>query len=226
MPTMDTHAVTPILIDLSHPILSGMVVPRGLPSPRIEPWISHAASRSAYGGLAEFEITRLFLVGNTGTSLDSPFHRFPGAPDVADLPLSQVAGLPGLCIDGRLDGRAVALDVAEGVVAGHAVLVRTGWDARWGTPRYEADAPFLAASAIDRLVAGGATLVGVDFGNVDDTADLARPAHTRLLAAGIPIVEHLTGLARLPTEGFRFHAAPLPIRGAAALTVRAFAEVG
>jgi arylformamidase len=108
---------------------------------------------------------------------------------------------------------------------GHAFLVRTGWDARWGSEEYWSDAPFLPVAVVERLVAAGVRLVGVDFGNVDDTGNLSRPAHTGLLEAGIPIVENLRGLEQLPREGFVFPAPPIPIVGGAAFPVRAFAEV-
>jgi kynurenine formamidase len=198
----------------------------------VEPHISHAASRAAYGGRAEFEITRVFLVGNTGTYLDSPYHRHRGAPDVAGLPLAAVAALPGVRLDAALgeDGRTIGLDLDaagadDGALAGRAVLVRTGWDARRGSPGYWAPGPFVPAGLARRLVAADVALVGVDCWNIDDPGDPTRPAHTELLGAGIPIVEHLAGLDRLPLGGFRFHAAPVAVRGAASFPVRAYAEV-
>jgi kynurenine formamidase len=75
------------------------------------------------------------------------------------------------------------------------------------------------------LVDGAAAIVGIDSLNIDDTKDPARPAHTRLLAAGIPIVEHLCNLAALPGEGFRFTAVPPPVRGLGSFPVRAYAVV-
>lgn len=222
------------LVDLSHPIVSGRAGYPGLPVPRVEPYISHEASRAMYGGLAQFEITRLFLVGNTGTYLDSPFHRHPGAPDIAALPLAAVAGMDGLCLDAVIgeDGRRiedlVAADgapAADDALGGAAILVRTGWDERYGSAAYWLPGPFLSDELAGRLIRGGAGLVGVDCWNVDDPGDPARPVHTRLLGAGIPIVEHLTGLGRLPSAGFRFHAAPVAVEGAASLPVRAYAEI-
>jgi arylformamidase len=214
------------LIDVAHAVESGVEGYPGLPAPRIEPYISHAASHSQYEGLAEFEITRVFLVGNTGSYLDSPYHRFSRMADIADLPLESLAGLPGCCIDARYgpNGREVELDLPTDV-RGAAVLVRTGWDEHWGTRRYWEPGPYLTAAAAERLVHAGVSLVGVDFWNVDDTSDPVRPVHTVLLRAGIPIVEHLTGLTVLIGTPFRFFAVPAPIRGAASLPVRAFAEI-
>lgn len=213
-------------VDLSHPIESGQPGYPGLPAPRIEAYLTRAASRAMYQGKAEFEISRVEMVGNTGTYLDSPYHRFEGRPDIAELPLESVAGLPGHRLDGHLgpDGRGVALDLPSGL-AGAAVLIRTDWDARWGTPAYWEPGPFVGATAVGALIEAKVALVGVDFWNVDDTGDPARPAHTRFLDAGIVIVEHLRGLDLLPATGFRFSAVPAPIRGAASLPVRAFAEL-
>ena len=214
------------LVDLSHAIESGQPGYPGLPGPRVEAYLTRAASRANYQGQAEFEISRIDMVGNTGTYLDSPYHRFEGRPDIAELPLEAVAGLPGRRLDGRLgpDGRIVELDLPPGL-AGTAVLIRTGWDARWGTPAYWEPGPFVGSAAVAALIEARVALVGVDFWNVDDTGDPARPAHTRFLDAGILIVEHLRGLDQLPAAGFRFSAVPAPIRGAASLPVRAFAEL-
>jgi arylformamidase len=213
-------------IDLSHAIESGRDAYPGLPAPRIEPHRSHAASRPDYGGRAEFEITRLFLVGNTGTYLDSPYHRLPAGIDIAALSLEALAGLPGRVLDASPTGtsRAMGPDLA-GDLAGHAVLLRTGWDRRRGTAGYWDPAPYVPAELAGALVVGGVALVGVDTWNIDDVDDPARPAHTILLEAGVPIVEHLRGLDRLPALGFRFTAVPAPIRGAASMPVRAFAEL-
>ncbi|MFN8623137.1 MAG: cyclase family protein [Chloroflexota bacterium] len=217
------------LVDLSHPVVSGEVGWIGLPAPRIEPWMTHEASRVKYGGKAEFEITHVSMVGNAGTYLDAPRHRIAGASDIAGLPLELLAGLPGAVLDGRpaADGRRVDLDGVDLTgVRGHAVLVRTGWDARRGTDGYFTEGPFLSARATERLVAAGVLLLGTDAANVDDAGDPSRPAHTGLLGAGIPIVEHLRGLGPLPARGFRFFAVPAPVRDAVTWPVRAFAEIG
>jgi kynurenine formamidase len=215
-------------VDLAHEIVSGRPGHPGLPVPRVEPWRSHLASRADYAGQAEFEITRLFLVGNTGTSIDSPYHRFPAAPDVADLPLEQVAGVPGRRIDvaGADGARSIRLPEPLGELSGMAALFRTGWDAHWGSEAYWHGAPFIGRALAARLAEVRVAIVGIDGPNVDDTDDPSRPAHTLLLGAGIPVVEHLRGLDGLPDRGFRFYAVPAPIRGAAALPVRAFAETG
>ncbi len=214
------------LIDLSHPIEDGMAAYPGLPPVRIITIIDHEASRDRYGGRAEFLLGGAELAGNTGTYLDAPFHRFRDREDLAALPLESVVGLPGVILDPDEAERAISLEgVEEKSLRGRAFLVRTGWDAGWGSEEYWSDAPFLPAAAVEQLIAAGVRLVGVDFGNVDDTEDLSRPAHTGLLEAGIPIVENLRGLERLPREGFVFSAPPIAIVRGAAFPVRAFAEV-
>lgn len=212
-----------MILDLSHPIADGRGAYPGLPEPRVEAIVDHAASRDRYEGKAEFYLGRVEMACNTGTYLDAPFHRYPDGADLAGLPLERVAGLPGMVIDGPGAHGPLELDLGE--VARHAVLVRTGRDADWPGEDYWRDGPFLGPGTVEALIEGGAALVGVDFANVDDTADPSRPAHTRLLGAGIPIVENLRALTPLPAAGFRFTAAPLAVVGGASFPVRAFAEL-
>lgn len=220
-----------MLVDLAHPLRDGMAAYPGLPPARVRAVMTHEGSRDGYAGQAEFCLTEVAFASNTGTYLDSPWHRYPDGPDIGALPLEAVAALPGVALDGVADGSgAVSLDGAveaggtRGALAGHAVLVRTGWDARWGTDAYWRG-PHLSAATVELLVEARPALVGVDFANVDDTTDPARPAHTALLGAGVLVVEHLTGLSRLPGRGFRFHCVPLAVHGAASMPVRPYAEV-
>lgn len=214
-------------VDLSHEIVDGMATHPGIPGPSISTFLTHEASAARYAPGTTFEIGRIDLVANTGTYLDTPAHRFPGRPDLAGLELDRVVDLPGVLVDcrGRAE-KAIGPEVFDAVeVAGRAVLVATGWDAWWGTPAYLSDNPFLTEAAARRLVEAGAALVGIDSLNVDSLADPRRPAHTAILEAGIPLVEHLTGLERLPPDGWRFFAVPPRIRGMATFPVRAFALV-
>jgi kynurenine formamidase len=168
------------------------------------------------------------MVANTGTYLDSPFHRFAEGRDLAALPLDSLADLPGIVIR-RPHADAIATDAAEldGLdVRGRAVLIHTGWDANWRTDAYAADHPFLTAAAAEWLAEQGAALVGIDSYNIDDTRGLARPVHTKLLGAEIPICEHMRGLEQLPDTGFRFSAVPPKVAGMGTFPVRAFAVLG
>lgn len=197
----------------------------GLPVPVISEHMSRADSRNSYEPGTEFLIGRIDMIGNTGTYLDTPFHRFEHGFDLAGLPLEDVADLPGVCIEAR--GPEVGSDAIEEVdVRGRAVLFATGWDRYWGTDVYgDRDHPFVSASLVDALVEGGAVLVGIDSVNIDSTRGGSRPAHSGLLAAGIPVVEHLTGLDQLVGREFRFFAVPPKVREFGTFPVRAFAVV-
>jgi kynurenine formamidase len=143
---------------------------------------------------------------------------------VAGLPLGSVADLDGVVVRVEAGRRAIDRDaLASYDVRGRAVLVHTGWDRHWGTERYGTGNPFLTAAAADWLVEQQAGLVGIDSVNIDDTSGPSRPVHTALLAAGIPIVEHLCDLDQLPPNGFRFHAAPPQVVGIGTFPVRAYA---
>lgn len=211
-------------VELSHEVEHGMVTYPGLPAPVISDWLSREASRARYAPGTEFHIGRIELLANTGTYIDAPSHRFPEGGDVASYSLEQIADLPGIVV--RPNERAVTAAAFTGTdVRGRAVLVHTGWDVHWRTDRYGQDNPYLTIDAARHLVSAGAALVGVDSLNIDDASDGARPAHTTLLAAGIPIVEHLCGLGALPETGFRFFAVPVRVRGLGSFPVRAFAIV-
>ena len=215
-------------IDLSHEIVDGMITHPGIPGPTISTFLTYAASAARYAPGTTFEIGRIDLVANTGTYLDTPAHRFEGRPDLSGLALETVVDLHGVLVDVRdAAEREIGPEAfAEVTVAGRAVLVATGWDRHWGTDAYLSDNPFLTEAAARHLVAAGAALIGIDSLNVDSLADPRRPAHTVILDAGIPLVEHLTGLDRLPPDGFRFFAVPPRIRGMATFPVRAFALFG
>lgn len=216
------------LIDLSHDIEHGFVTYRGMPAPEISDWMSREASRAKYAPGTTFQIGRISMIANTGTYIDAPFHRFPEGTDIAGFALAAVADLTGIVVRARV-GAKRAIDAAAfagRAVRGRAVLVHTGWDRNWGTDAYFSGHPFLTAAAAQALVDAGAALVGIDSLNIDDDKDPARPTHTGLLGAGIPIVEHLCSLGDLPDEGFRFFAAPPRVKGMGSFPIRAFAIVG
>ncbi|GAA3741839.1 kynurenine formamidase [Spinactinospora alkalitolerans] len=216
------------LADLSHQIVAGMTTYPGLPAPVVEDHLSFDESRRDYAPGTEFHIGRISMVANTGTYLDTPAHRYRDGSDLADLELDKVAGLDGAVIDAT--ERAVGPEALKGVdVAGRAVLIRTGWDRYWRTEAYGSpEHPHLTEAGAKALVEAGAALVGIDSVNIDDTSPEsggARPAHSALLAAGIPVVEHLCLLDQLPAAGFQFFAVPVKVRGLGTFPVRAFALI-
>lgn len=217
----------PTLIDLSHTVEDGMITYKGLPAPIICDYLSREASRKIYAEGTEFQIGKIEMVANTGTYIDSPFHRYADGKDLADLDLEQVAHLEGIVVRvGVRDARAIDESVFAGVsVQGKAVLIQTNWSRHWRTDQYFEGHPFLTESAALYLRDQGAVLVGVDTYNIDDTADGRRPVHTTLLGADIPIVEHMTGLAQLPDGDFRFYAVPVKVKGFGTFPIRAFAVV-
>ena len=211
------------LIEVSHRIEAGMKTYPGLPEPTVDVIIDYVSSRERYGGKAEFLIASLHLCGNTGTYVDSPHHRYPSGADLAELPLERVAHVPTVVIDATGAGRAIGPDVFRAVaLTGNAVLVRTDHSRHWGTEAYFTDHPFLTAHSVDVLVQARPAFVGIDSLNIDDTADLSRPAHTKLLGAGIPVCEHLTSLDAVPHAGGRLHAVPIAWVGGATFPVRAY----
>ena len=219
------------VIDLSHTIEHGMTTYPGLPAPLICDYLSREASRSRYADGVTFQIGRIDLVANTGTYLDTPFHRYEDGFDLAALPLESVAGLPAFRLSfGGDDGRAVTRErlqraLGRSQVEGAAVLVHTGWDTHWRSEAYGRNNPFLSADACELLLERGVSLVGIDSVNIDQLEDLTRPAHSLLLRRGVPIVEHMTNLGLVPETDARFHAVPPKIAGMGTFPVRAFATV-
>jgi len=219
-------ATRPRFIEISHVIEPGMVTYPGLPVPEAEVIVDHDSSRAKYEHKSEFLIASLHLCGNTGTYVDSPLHRHRGATDLAGLPLERVAHVPVRLFDARPLGRSIGPRLFAGEsLPGAAVLVRTDFSRHWRTESYGRDNPFLTADACQLLADAGAAFVGIDSLNIDDIADLARPAHTILLGAGIPVCEHMTNLAALPADGGRLHAVPIAWRGGATFPVRAYVQV-
>lgn len=219
-----------MLVDLSHTIRAGMVTYPGLPAPSISDHLTREASRDVYATGTEFAIGAITMVGNTGTYIDSPFHRYENGADLAGLDLNTLVDLPAVVVH-RRDVAARSVDVTElpdDIEAGCAVLIDTGWDRNFGTEAYGVDAPFLSEAATELLVNRGVALVGIDSVNIDDASPESagrRPIHTALLSNGIHVVEHLTNLAALPARGARFTAVPPRIEGFGTFPVRAYASI-
>jgi arylformamidase len=216
-----------MLIDLSHIVEHGLETYRGLPAPTICDFLSREDSRALYAPGTEFHIGRIDMVANTGTYVDSPFHRFADGRDLSELRLEQLADLEAVVVRAAPGtDRAIDPDAFGGVdVRGRAVLVHTGWDRHWTTEAYFENHPYLTEAAAVALVERGAVFVGIDSLNIDDTSDLRRPVHTTLLGNDIPIGEHLCGLSAVPTSGFRFFAVPVKVKAFGTFPVRAFAKI-
>jgi arylformamidase len=208
-----------------------MVTCPGLPAPVICDFLSREQSASRYAPGTAFQIGRIDMVANTGTYLDTPFHRFADGFDLSELPLDSVTGLAGIAVDfTKHAASAISRHDLTDALGGRsvrdaAVLIHTGWAVHWRTPHYLSGHPFLTADAADYLADSGAQLVGIDSLNIDDMNDGVRPVHTTLLGAGIPIVEHLCGLEALPRSGFEFTAVPVKVKGMGTFPVRAYATV-
>ncbi|MFF2888360.1 cyclase family protein [Paenibacillus sp. NPDC057967] len=213
-------------IDLSHVIEDGLVTYKGLPAPVICDYLSREASKVMYEEGTEFQIGKIEMVSNTGTYIDTPFHRFADGKDLSEMELERFAGLDAIVVRASVDAPAIGEQAFYGHdVRGRAVLIHTGWDRHWNTELYFENAPHLTEGAAQYLLDQGAVLVGIDSFNIDDTSGKARPVHSILLKAGIPIVEHLCNLQLLPDAGFIFHAVPPKIKGMGTFPVRACAEL-
>jgi kynurenine formamidase len=219
------------VVDLSHPIRAGLVTYPGMPAPTITPHLTREDSRARYAPGTEFAMDVIHMIGNTGTYLDSPFHRYADGSDLAGLDLSSLVGLRAevFHLEDAWDASRRGIrssTLADRDVRGAAVLLHTGWDRWFGEPQYGVGAPFLTGEAAQWLIDAGAALVGIDSVNIDDTESGGeRPAHSLLLGAGVHVVEHLTNLGSLPPRGARFTAAPPAVEGFGTFPVRAFAEV-
>lgn len=228
MATPSPDAPARRVVDLSHRIRAGLVTYPGLPEPVITPHLTREDSRARYAAGTEFAMDVITMIGNTGTYLDSPYHRYPDGGDLASLDLATLVGLPAevFHLEDATERGIPASVFFDRDLAGTAVLLHTGWDTRFGTPAYASGAPYLTEAGAQHLADAGVTLVGIDSLNIDDTeSGGTRPAHSILLAHGIHVVEHLTRLGDLPARGARFTAAPPAVEGFGTFPVRAFAEI-
>jgi arylformamidase len=214
-------------IDLSHTVEHGMITYKGLPAPLICDFISREHSKSIYANGDEFQIGKIEMVSNTGTYIDTPFHRYEKGKDLSEIVLEKLVGLEAIVI--RADYRKqieIGKKFFEKVnVTGRAVLINTNWSSFWRTDAYFENHSFLTQEAAIYLRDQGAILVGIDSHNIDDTRSKARPVHTTLLGAEILICEHLCKLDQLPENGFTFTAVPPKVKGMGTFPVRAFATL-
>lgn len=203
-----------------------MITYKGLPAPIICDFLSREDSRKHYSPGTEFNIGKIEIVANTGTYVDSPFHRFADGIDLAELPLESLADLEGIVVRAIDFGRPITPKAFQRIdIKGKAILVHTGWSRHWRTDQYFEGHPFLTKDAAELLVEKGAAFVGIDTYNIDDITDGTRPVHTTLLGNRVPICEHMRGLDLLPDTGFRFHAAPVKVKAFGTFPVRAYAVI-
>jgi kynurenine formamidase len=214
------------LVDLSHTITDGLITYKGLPAPIMCDFLSREASKKHYAEGTSFHIGKIEMVANTGTYIDSPFHRYAEGQDISELPLEKLADLDAVKVKVMVPrGRAVGPEVfGARWLGGKAVLIQTGWSKHWGTDQYFEGHSYLTEAAAAQLVGQGVTLIGIDSYNIDDTDDGRRPVHTMLLGAGIPIVEHMCNLDLLPFDDLRFSAVPAKVKGMGTFPVRAYAR--
>ncbi|PZO44002.1 MAG: cyclase [Leptolyngbya sp.] len=213
-----------MLIDLSHTVEHGMITYEGIPGPIICDFLSREASQAHYAKGTTFHIGKIEMAANTGTYIDSPFHRYADGKDLSELDLESIADVEGLVFRADPAQRAISPELFAGAeVQGKAILVHTGWAQHWRTAQYFEGHPFLTAAAAEWLRAAGARLVGIDSLNIDDTSDGYRPVHSILLGADIPIVEHMCNLESLPQSSFKLHAVPVKIQSFGTFPVRVYA---
>jgi len=214
------------LIDLSHTVKEQLVTYKGLPAPLICDYLSREASKAHYDEGTSFQIGKIEMVANTGTYIDTPFHRYQDGKDTSEFELSSVAAIPGIKIIIPEATQVIDRQFFEGLeLSGKAVLVQTNWSKHWDSEQYFEGHPFLTEDAAVYLKQQKVKLVGIDSLNIDDNSGGTRPVHSTLLGADILIVEHLCNLQAIPESGFEFYAAPVKVKGMGSFPVRAFAEV-
>lgn len=212
------------IVDLSHQLEQGIITYKGLPASRITDFLSREASKSHYASGTTFHIGKIEMVANTGTYIDSPFHRYSDGKDLTELPLENIADLNGVVFRTESIQQVIEPKLfAESDIRGKAVLIHTGWAKHWGTQQYFEGHPYLTADAAEWLKKAGASIVGIDSLNIDDTDDGNRPVYSTLLKADIPIIEHMCNMENLPDSGFKFHAVPVKVRKFGSFPVRAYA---
>jgi arylformamidase len=214
------------LIDLSHTIEDGLVTYKGLPAPIICDYLSREASKKIYAEGTTFQIGKIEMCSNTGTYLDSPFHRYENGKDLSELALESIASLGAVKVVVPEEITAISekwfydIDISD-----KAVLIQTGWSRHWNTEQYYEGHPYLTEDAAQFLKNSGSKLVGIDTYNIDDVSGKERPVHSVLLGSDISIVEHMCNLEAVPSNGFKFYAVPVKIKGVGTFPVRAFAEI-
>ena len=158
------------LVDLSHTVEDGMITYKGIPAPLICDFLTREASKAHYAEGTTFHIGKIEMAANTGTYIDSPFHRYADGKDLSELKLEAIANLDGILFHVPEHQTTIGPELFSGAdISGKAVLIHTGWAKHWRTDQYFEDHPHLTEEAAALLKKSGATLVGIDSYNIDGT---------------------------------------------------------
>jgi len=192
------------IIDLTHPLETGMPVYPGTPAVEVAP----LATIEKQG----FRETHLSFTSHTGTHVDAPAHMIPGGRRLDDYAPGDFSGTARrVKVDG--DGVTVALLERELPRTPDCdfLLLQTGWDRYWGRDEYFHSYPLITAAAAEWLARAGLRGIGLDCPSPDSPEAVDYPAHQILLEKEVLIIENLRGLERLPEKAFYLAVFPLLI---------------
>lgn len=206
------------LIDLTH-----LISEEVLPYPGTEPALLAEANTLEKDGFRE---TSIRMYSHTGTHMDAPAHmlrsgeyldsmdisRFCGRAYVMDCTRYGEGGLIGddeLRNDARLEGAEY-------------LILSTGWEKHWNTPKYFGRFPVLTEKAAMYLSSLGIKGIGVDAMSLDTMDSTAFPVHHIIFERGMLVVENLCNLAGIRGKNVSFFALPLKFKDSDGAPVRAF----
>ena len=180
-----------IVKDLSQTYANGMPHAPTIPAPAIR----QVKSVENDG----YSVTELSVATHIGTHIDAPSHLLADGSTMDEIPpgtLIRPATVASVEKDGPQQISAADLEAAASAAKpGDALLVRTGWGAKFGTPGYR-EHPYLSEEAARWISGRGFDLVGFDLTTPEVPGHLRPegfdfPVHKILLGAGVLIMEHL-----------------------------------
>ncbi|MDF1569197.1 MAG: cyclase family protein [Spirochaetaceae bacterium] len=204
------------VLDLTHLMEEGMPVYPGTEQPSF----SGAFSVTEHG----FREARLTMLTHTGTHLDAPAHILNGGSTLEKLPVDAFVGQAAVIdVSGVTDRieKSALLHAAEDIAELDFVILRTGWEGRWGVDSYFSGFPTLSPDAARWLTGFRLKGIGFDCISADAAETTDFEIHKIVLGAGIIIIENLRGLDALPDTAFRFAAFPLKLKDGDGSPVRA-----